>query len=491
VFEITEGQNRRRAIEELRDGRDEMNLAEFPLASISNRFLDGTKTVVFSDTVWDEQRRDFVPRSLTISGSDLYGLPTAKDDDVLLACVQLSALGSFFTRKVCFSRYELLKLLRWKDETKNYRRLATSLRRWMGVTIYSDRAFYDHGRKSWVNRDFGVFDNLYVFEREEKQGRAAPASSWFVWNEVIFESFRSGYLKKLDWDLYCRLKDPVAKRLYRFLDKRFYRSDRVVLDLHELAFSRVRVSQNYDTAQVKRALLAGIRELESLWDLKALPPEERFRKVGPGKWEAVFSRKPKRRKRPAEPASALEEELVSRSVVRKVARGLVRDHEPEKIERMLELHDWHRRKGEPKGPGFLVASIKSEGGYALPADLEAPRQRRAREAAENCRKEAEREFAARREAERLAHEKARGEAFVAFWEGLAAGDREAFEEEAVREADATKRGGYLRSKKAGGVLFENYRRIILRDHFERRAAEKGAAQQKSGGWRASGSAAPA
>jgi hypothetical protein len=112
-------------------------------------------------------------------------------------------------------------LLGWADESRNYERVATSLRRWKGLSIYSDRAFYDHEQKSWVNRDFGVFDNLVIYRREVIQGKAAPGCSRFVWNEVLFRSFQSGYLKQLDWNLYCRLTSPVAKRLYRFLDKRF------------------------------------------------------------------------------------------------------------------------------------------------------------------------------------------------------------------------------------------------------------------------------
>ena len=232
------------------DGRDEMNLAELPLASVSDRFLDGEKTVVFVGEVWDRDERVAVKRKLSISGSDLYGLPTAKDDDVLLACVQLSAIGAFHEREVHFSRYELLKLLRWADTTRNYRRLSSSLRRWKGLTIYSDRAFYDQKHKSWVTRDFGIFDNLYIYEREETDGKYAPAKSRFIWNEVIFDSFQAGYLKKLDWELYMSLKDPVAKRLYRFLDKRFYWKDTVTIDLHELAFNKIRVSRNYNTAQV-------------------------------------------------------------------------------------------------------------------------------------------------------------------------------------------------------------------------------------------------
>ena len=80
-------------LEKFSKGRDELNLAEFPIAAISDRFLDGTKTVVISDEVWDRETKKYLPRKLTISGSDRYGLPGAKDDDVLLACVQLSGLN--------------------------------------------------------------------------------------------------------------------------------------------------------------------------------------------------------------------------------------------------------------------------------------------------------------------------------------------------------------------------------------------------------------
>jgi len=68
---------------------DEMNLAEFPLASIADRHLDGRKTLVFEEPIYDRCERKYVQRRLTVSGSDRFGLPTAIDDDVLLACIQL------------------------------------------------------------------------------------------------------------------------------------------------------------------------------------------------------------------------------------------------------------------------------------------------------------------------------------------------------------------------------------------------------------------
>ena len=451
-----------------REGRDEMNLAELPLAAVSDRFLDGAKTVVFVEDAWDKEKQATVKRKLSISGSDLYGLPTAKDDDVLLACVQLSALGDFHSRQVDFSRYELLKLLRWPDETKYYRRLSTSLRRWKGLTVFSDRAFYDHGRKSWVSRDFGVFDNLYIFEREESEGKYAPAKSRFLWNEVLYQSFQSGYLKKLDWDLYLSLKDPVAKRLYRFLDKRFYRQDEVVVDLHELAFNKVRLSRNYNTAQVKRALMKGISELEAMWELRRLDGEKRFRKVGRGRWEAVFvKRRPRKSEavKEARQAQDVEMELARRGVGPATGADLVAKHRRERIESMIELHDWYNARGQERGPGFVVAGIKSKEGFVSPKGFRTKRQQRDERRAANSRKRAEREIERRREAKVRAEAMSNEEGFSSFWSGLGPSRQASFEEDAVANAEPTKRDGYFRSRKSGGAVFEEYRRVVLRDHF--------------------------
>ena len=447
-----------------------MNLAEFPLAAISDRFLDGTKTVVFSDSVWDSQLRRHVPRELTVSGSDLYGLPTAKDDDVLLACIQISSLGDFQSKEVRFSRYELLKLLRWPDEGKYYHRVATSLRRWKGLAIFSNRAFYDNGRKSWVNRDFGVFDKLEIYEREIHERMSAPPSSSFIWNEVLFESFQAGYLKQLDWDLYCELKNPVAKRLYRFLDKRFYHGDSLTIDLHELAFKKVRLSQNYNTAQVKRVLIGGIRELEALWELKPISDKKRFRKLSPGKWEAVFTRrrKPTKRERDSElQSSDLVYELTKRDIGPATADELVEKHSQDRIRTMIELYDWHNARGQEKGPGFIVAGIKAATPYRLPRGFETNDQKAKRKRASNSRKRAEKELRKQKHAEAVAKEKAEQAPFWAYWNGLTEAEQTAFEAEAFRNAEPLKRQLYQESKASGVETHKDFRIVILRDHYRK------------------------
>lgn len=82
---------------------------------------------MLEDSAFDREQNKYLPRCLTLSGSDRYGLPTFKDDDVLLARNQLSRLYVFATRGDSFSRYEILRLLGWADESRNDERVAASL----------------------------------------------------------------------------------------------------------------------------------------------------------------------------------------------------------------------------------------------------------------------------------------------------------------------------------------------------------------------------
>src|SRR3954468_1855597 len=98
-------------------GRDEMNLAEFPIALLADRVPDGQKTIYFEDQ----------HGQLTVTGSDAYGLPTATDTDVIVALIYLTKLRNDFRDvKVNFSRYELINLLNWSDEGWSYKRLDKS-----------------------------------------------------------------------------------------------------------------------------------------------------------------------------------------------------------------------------------------------------------------------------------------------------------------------------------------------------------------------------
>src|SRR5271170_1330798 len=80
-------------------GRDEMNLAEFPIALLADRALKGQKTLYFED----------LHGRLTVTGSDAFGLPTAADADVIVALIYLTKIrNDFGDVKVNFSRYEII-----------------------------------------------------------------------------------------------------------------------------------------------------------------------------------------------------------------------------------------------------------------------------------------------------------------------------------------------------------------------------------------------
>src|SRR3954453_9168302 len=85
-------------------GRDELNLAEFPITLLRDRVPDGCKTLVFEDKVFDQQAGEIVTPKLTATGSNAPGVPTAVDDEVFVALHQLTKLSGSRKSKALFIR---------------------------------------------------------------------------------------------------------------------------------------------------------------------------------------------------------------------------------------------------------------------------------------------------------------------------------------------------------------------------------------------------
>jgi hypothetical protein len=356
-------------------GRDEMNLAEFPLATLADRVPQGCKTLVFEDRTWDKSQRQHIARRLTISASDKFGLPTALDDEVILGLVQLSKAHNFTNRQVQFSRYQLLKLLGWREEGKSYVRLEESLKRWLGVTLYYENAWWDKLHKRWADAHFHLLDNLTLYrrskrgERSMKKDENKPLSS-FTWNETIFRSFQAGNLKSIDFEYFRTLKSTVAKRVYRFLDKHFYFSHEQQYNLARFAREHIGLSRKYDAAQLKRRLTPAIKELEDTGYLKPLPAKERFVRICHGEWDILFIRAAKLTLKKFEPRQpvGLEVRLIERGVAASSAVRLVREYPAELIEAKLQVFDQlvgSRDARISKNPaGYLIQSIRKN--YSSP-----------------------------------------------------------------------------------------------------------------------------
>jgi len=374
--------------------KDELNLAEFPIAALSDRIPDGQTTLVFEDRL---ELRDSPPiiRRLTIMGTHKHGLPTSLDDEVLVGLIQLTKRRSNFTdARVPFSRYELIELLGWPQSGQSYRRIEEALHRWVGVVLMYENAWWDNNAKSWVDEQFHVLDNVTLYDRERwrrstaraaKTGKGSspktekpplPLSS-FRWNEVIFQSFQSGNLKQLDLELYLKLRLPTTKRMYRFLDKRFYRRIRLDFDLRTLACEHIGLSRSYAPTELKRRLKPALEELEQLGFLEVLSPEERYSYVKRGTWRIILIRG---RGGPTEPdeeqssePAALVDALRNRGITAKTAQDLVASHPATRVRTKLEVFDWLIRNEDKrvgKNPaGYLVASIRAD--YQEPGDYRA------------------------------------------------------------------------------------------------------------------------
>ncbi|MBX9792582.1 MAG: replication initiator protein A [Pirellulales bacterium] len=443
-------------------GRDDMNLAEFPLASLDDRVPKDQKTLVFEDQITSKGAP--VTRRLTISASDKFGLPTALDDEVILGLVQLTKLKGFSERRVEFTRYQLIQILGWREEGKSYQRIDESLKRWLGVSLYYDKAWWDNEEKSWVNESFHVLDNVTLYDRERyerrrKAGGPEAGMSSFVWNEIVFRSFQAGYLKRLDLELYRTFQSAVTKRLYRFADKHFHKKRRWEFDLHTLCFDKLGMTRTEHTGEMKRRLNVGIRELEEHGVFRKMAETERFVKTGPGKWTVVIEKADERGEQETEPApQGITLELMKRGLSPETAREFVEQHSAEVIADRIALHDWLLERGDKrisKRPaGFLAQSIRKK--YPLPEDYVA-----------ELRRGQTVQVAQRPQGPLNAAEPAAAvpdpdrERCLAYFGTLSAADQVAIESEALAGASRVHEESYARLKAAKGPLFEEIRERII------------------------------
>jgi len=370
--------------------RDEMNLAEFPLTVLSKRADPSVKTLEFSDTV-KGKNGDVINRKWIITGADKFGLPTSSDDEVLLGLLKLTADDGLRSPKVHFTRYELLRILRWTTEGRSYVRLQNALDRLSGVRIKATNAFYDNEAKLHSTRNFGILDAYEINDGRDTR------PSFFTWSEVLFKSFQVGFIKKLDLDFYLDLQSAVSKRLYRYLDKHFWYRSRMQVNLFVLAHEKIGISRNYVYASSLR------QQLEpALEELKERGLLSEFEFVGKGRSTEVIlvaAHAPKKvsiesnaansgdrsslkggglassTERSNDVEAALEQLLIHRGIADKQARKLIAGRGIEALERIeaivghfdkLVAAGSHLVSRNPQG--FLYRAVENPFEFVLPGE---------------------------------------------------------------------------------------------------------------------------
>jgi Replication initiator protein A len=344
-------------------GKDELNFAEFPIAALANRVNPDIKTITYEDEIKDSKTGKLVARKLQITGSDLYGLPTSFDDEVILSLINLSKMQGFSSPNVTFTIHQIIRVLGWKNDDYYYKRIRESINRWLGVSLYYDNAWREKNKQNWDSEAFHLIDNISW----GKNGQYSQVT----WNKRIFSSFENGNLKALDLDIYRNLSSPTARRIYRFLDKRFgLGQSKWSFDLHKFAYNKIGLSKGSyaDVAQIKRQLISAIKQLEDVSFIMRAIPTERFSKISRGIWKVHFERYRNQTQTPlildVDEESECESRLVQLGIGRTVAQKILAEFGDERINQRLEWFEYREQLRQIGGiksiPGYLIKSIKDD-----------------------------------------------------------------------------------------------------------------------------------
>jgi hypothetical protein len=280
------------------DGRDEMNLADFPISALQRQqlsYADGRKVdrLEFEASRYDPATRQRVQQRVTLSSSVREGLPTPADEHVILALLYVAKHGdNFATPTVKFAPSQLFDIMGWAPNGRSYGRLRAVLRRLKALTIRYENAWWDAAGRGYEEELATGIVSGYRIARQVSGPRTAgtPLESWVSWSPQFHDSLRKGNLKRLDLDVFFRLSTPTAQRMYRFLDKRFYTSPVVAMDLVEFACGHIGLTESNNVAILKRRLSPAIAELEGIRFIARADASERYRKVKPGVWRVEFKR---------------------------------------------------------------------------------------------------------------------------------------------------------------------------------------------------------
>ncbi len=140
------------------------------------------------------------------------------------------------------------------------------------MTIKSEQAFWDNDDRERITtaEAFHIIDRYWLRYREKNERIREKESvpGFIVWGEVIWHSFQANYIKNLDLQFFYNLKGPIARRLYRFLDKRMQYQQEYQIDIFDLA-GRLGMADYAYPAWIKRKLQPAFDELIAKGFLKS------------------------------------------------------------------------------------------------------------------------------------------------------------------------------------------------------------------------------
>jgi hypothetical protein len=282
-----------------RDGRDELNLADFPISVLQRQQPldergDKLDSATYQASRYDREARQRTQQRVILETSSRHGLPTPADENVVLALLYIAKHTHNFAEPVVrFAPRQLFKIMGWAPNSRSYDRLRQVLRRLQALVIRYENSWWDVAGRGYEAEVATGIISEYELGRQvsgrKKGGR--PPACWVCWSPRFQQSLSSGNLKKLDLERLFSLRLPTSQRMYRFLDKRFYPPHQpppVEMDLHDFACGHIGLSHVDNVAELKRRLAPAIAELEAIGFIAKVELAERYQKVKTGVWRVRF-----------------------------------------------------------------------------------------------------------------------------------------------------------------------------------------------------------
>lgn len=428
--------------------KDELNLAEFPFALVSHRPPKAAHVIEISEAGVDRQGRP-IQRKWTVQPS-AFGLPLPIDEEVFLGLIHFLYRSEFRERHVYFTQHRLFQLLGWSGNRRDYARLELSLRRLKGSLIECKESFWDVKGKCFATHGFSLVDS-YSLYRRDISSTDQPFISRVSFNETIFESMRSGFIKTLDLNLYLSLKSPLARRLFRLLDKKLYKGETYEIELMRLASRLALTDSAYPSTirkQLDRSAHAELRAMGFLRDVRYIrrgkSTSVQYHIAPKQTWHFPIATTTSKGLAGEDP---LVRELVTRGVTRSVARVLLETYGDKRIADKLEVFDHLQATSSPlltKNPaGFLRTSIEKD--FAPPTGYISRAERQRRKEEEIAAHKRQRELA--ESAEKA--ERARQEKFESLWSSFSDNERVQFEQEVLATLNTFTLHAYRKEKADG------------------------------------------
>src|ERR671921_436607 len=344
----------------------EGNFEDHPYFTVGNQ-RGGDGVIQYTNTIRTRDGQE-LRQTWTVRAVQGLGLPGTLDQDVYVALLQLIDRQGDIPEDgwIGFSLYELVELLHRTHGGRDYRQVKESLERLAGTIIQSRNAFYRKSTKSYLDDTFHLLDRVQHSESTDGTGRRGE-KTWVKLSDYFVDSYKANYLKGLDADFYWSLNSSVAKRLYRFVDKKRGHQRRWEVNLFALR-DRIPLSPYKYPSKIKEKLGPAHDELRHKGFLERVTYRkavENTHLVCYEIQEGFTKRRPALQLEPTPEVLIAVERLKAEGVRLDVARQLVGKHGPERCLRYSEAVSF--QKNIRNRAGWLRWAIEQAPELDIPA----------------------------------------------------------------------------------------------------------------------------